>query len=189
MISEHCYLTTAAQLSCASADSVAFSGSRREEVSCRHSRGWTLTTRQAKARRQRAYWIRRPPVLSRVLLAACDQIGGRPDGTCLERRFPAFGKLRPEKHTSRSGQTPHFLTNSRVQGPFPSLLFARLHWQIGQLQGFTESTTHESNTCHANYDNAGLLYGIKKKLSTPGSKTNYLQDQKQIISPWGAKTL
>ena len=34
-----------------------------------------------------------------------------------------------------------------------------------------------------------IIYGIKKKLSTPGSKTNYLQDQKQIIWPGGAKTL
>ena len=34
-----------------------------------------------------------------------------------------------------------------------------------------------------------IIYGIEKKLSTPGSKTNYLQDQKQIIWPGGAETL
>ena len=34
-----------------------------------------------------------------------------------------------------------------------------------------------------------IIYGIKQKLSTPGSKTNYLQDPTQIISPGGAKTL
>ena len=38
-------------------------------------------------------------------------------------------------------------------------------------------------------DQKRIMYGIKKKLSTPGSKTNYLQDQKQIISPGGAETL
>ena len=122
-----------------------------------------------------------------------------PRATCRAARMPAKARRHQRPHRPRpgpigkcKGQPSHFGIHALLFCSCISPLTWLPHANTGK-RGKRHCQFREVDTSITNpervQDQKIIIYGIKKKLSTPGSKTNYLQDQKQIISPGGAKAL